>query len=166
MTGRTNHQLLDQMRRYDNEEEVDLVVVGCGAGGGVLTQRLARRGWKVVALEAGPFWDPDTDWVSDEAGSHHLYWTEPRVIRLRPGRSRLEHFGRGVGASMIHYAGYTPRLHPSDFTTASVDGVGVDWPIRYNDLRPYYAEIEAELPSRARTGPGVSHIAIPSHRTR
>ena len=144
---RTNHQLLDQMRRYDNEEEVDLVVVGCGAGGGVLTQRLARRGWKVVALEAGPFWDPDTDWVSDEAGSHHLYWTEPRVISgSDPVALGSNNSGRGVGASMIHYAGYTPRLHPSDFTTASVDGVGADWPIRYNDLRPYYAEIEAELP--------------------
>ncbi len=43
-------------------------------------QRLARRGWRVVGLDAGPFWDPDADWVSDEAGSHHLYWTEPRVI--------------------------------------------------------------------------------------
>jgi choline dehydrogenase-like flavoprotein len=59
---------------------VDIAIVGCGAGGGVLAQRLARAGWSVVALDAGPFWDPDADWVSDEAGSHHLYWTEPRVI--------------------------------------------------------------------------------------
>ena len=77
---RTNHRLRQDMRRFDHDEEVDLVVVGCGAGGGVLTQRLARRGWQVVAFDAGPFWDPDDDWVSDEAGSHHLYWTEPRVI--------------------------------------------------------------------------------------
>ena len=33
-----------------------------------LAQRLARRGWRVVVLESGPFWDPDRDWVSDEAG--------------------------------------------------------------------------------------------------
>ena len=68
------------MRRYRDEDEVDLAIVGCGAGGGVLAQRLGRAGWKVVVLEAGPFWDPDRDWVSDEAGSHDLYWTENRLI--------------------------------------------------------------------------------------
>ena len=36
-----------------------------------------ERGWRVVILEPGPFWDPDRDWVSDEAGSHHIYWTAP-----------------------------------------------------------------------------------------
>jgi len=60
----------DTMRRYDDSDEVDLVVVGAGAGGSVLAQRLARRGWRVVIIEAGPFWHPDEDWVSDEAGSH------------------------------------------------------------------------------------------------
>ena len=72
--SRTNHRL-----RADTDE-IDLVIVGCGAGGSVLLQRLARAGWRVAALDAGPFWDPDADWVSDEAGSHRLYWTDPRVI--------------------------------------------------------------------------------------
>ncbi|HEX3542604.1 MAG TPA: GMC family oxidoreductase [Acidimicrobiales bacterium] len=144
---RTNHRLRDDMRRFDDTDEVDIAVIGCGAGGGVLTQRLARAGWKVVALDAGPFWDPDRDWVSDEAGSHHLYWTEPRVIGGDdPVPLGSNNSGRGVGGSMVHFAGYTPRLHPSDFHTASLDGVGADWPITYRDLRPYYADIEAELP--------------------
>ena len=65
---RTNHRLRRGMRRFSDDDEVDLVIVGCGAGGSVLAQRLARAGWRVVALDAGPFWDPDTDWVSDEAG--------------------------------------------------------------------------------------------------
>ena len=47
---------------------------------------------------------------------------------------------------MVHYAGYTPRFHPSDFATWTNDGVGADWPISYADLRPYYEDIEAELP--------------------
>ena len=68
------------MRRYADSDEVDLCIVGAGAGGSVLAQRLARAGWRIVVIEAGPFWDPDEDWVSDEAGSHDLYWTEPRVI--------------------------------------------------------------------------------------
>ena len=71
-------------------------------------------------LDAGPFWDPDADWVSDEWGSHRLYWTEPRVISGRdPVPLGSNNSGRGVGGSMIHYAGYTPRFHPSDFETAS-----------------------------------------------
>src|SRR5205807_220362 len=69
----------ERMARYDDDYPVDLVIVGAGAGGGTLAQRLARRGWKIVVLEAGPFWDPDADWVSDEVGSHKLFWTEERV---------------------------------------------------------------------------------------
>jgi choline dehydrogenase-like flavoprotein len=144
---RASHRLREDMRRFDDTDEVDLAVVGCGAGGSVLTQRLARRGWRVVGLDAGPFWDPDADWVSDEAGSHHLYWTEPRVISgADPVPLGSNNSGRGVGGSMVHYAGYTPRFHPSDFSIYTDDGVGADWPIRYEDLQPYYRDLEAELP--------------------
>ena len=135
------------MARYPDGEEVDLVVVGAGAGGSVLAQRLARRGWKVVILEAGPFWHPDEDWVSDEAGSHDLYWTEKRIIGgTDPIELGKNNSGRGVGGSMIHYAGYTPRFHPSDFETRTVDGVGADWPIDYHDVLPHYERVERELP--------------------
>jgi choline dehydrogenase-like flavoprotein len=135
------------MRRYRDEDEVDLVIVGCGAGGGVLAQRLGRAGWKVVVLEAGPFWDPDRDWVSDEAGSHELYWTENRLIGGEdPVELGQNNSGRGVGGSMIHYAGFAPRFHPSDFQTATQDGVGADWPIAYEDLRSHYERLERELP--------------------
>lgn len=47
---------------------------------------------------------------------------------------------------MVHYAGYTPRFHPSDFRTKTDDGVGADWPIDYSELRAYYGCIEEELP--------------------
>src|SRR5690349_23622478 len=76
----SNLRLREGMREYADDDEVDIVIVGCGAGGATLLQRLARAGWRAVALDAGPFWDSEQDWVSDEAGSHHLYWTEPRVI--------------------------------------------------------------------------------------
>jgi len=144
---RTNHRLLGDMRRFEDTDEVDLLIVGCGAGGSTLLQRLAHAGWAVLALDAGPFWDPDADWVSDEAGSHHLYWTEPRVVGgADPVPLGSNNSGRGVGGSMVHYAGYTPRFHPSDFETFSAEGIGADWPISYRDLRPYYAAIEQELP--------------------
>ena len=151
---RENHRLRDEMRRFDHQEEVDLVVVGCGAGGGVLTQRLARRGWTVTTFEAGPFWNPDRDWVSDEAGSHRLYWTEPRVISGGdPVALGANNSGRGVGGSMVHFAGYVPRFHPSDFHTLSLDGVGADWPITYSDLKLHYKDLEEELPTAGQDWP-------------
>jgi choline dehydrogenase-like flavoprotein len=138
---------LDRMRRHREDAEVDLCIVGAGAGGSVLAQRLARRGWRIVMIEAGPFWDPDRDWVSDEAGSHRLYWTSPRVIGgTDPVELGKNNSGRGVGGSMVHYAGYLPRFHPSDFRTATEDGVGADWPIAYDELRAHYERVERECP--------------------
>lgn len=142
------------MRRYATDDEVDLVVVGAGAGGSVLAQRLARAGWRIVIIEAGQFWHPDSDWVSDEAGSHPLYWTQKRIIGgddpIELGKNNS---GRGVGGSMVHYAGYCPRFHPSDLRTRSLDGVGVDWPIDYEDIRRHYEVLEAELPVAGQNWP-------------
>jgi choline dehydrogenase-like flavoprotein len=140
-------QNLDRMARYRDEDSVDLVIVGAGAGGGVLAQRLARAGWKVVVLEKGPFWDPDRDWVSDEKGSGPLYWTEKRIVSGNdPIEMGKNNSGLGVGGSMTHFAGYVPRLHPSDFEVRTRDGVAVDWPISYDDLRASFERVERELP--------------------
>ncbi len=137
----------ERMARYDDAYPVDLAIVGAGAGGGTLAQRLARRGWKVVVFDAGPFWDPDEDWVSDEAGSHGLYWTEERIIGgTDPVELGKNNSGRGVGGSMVHYAGYCPRFHPSDFEVHTRDGVAEDWPISYQDLKSHYERLELELP--------------------
>jgi choline dehydrogenase-like flavoprotein len=144
----------DRMARYDTDYAVDLVIVGAGAGGSTLAQRLARRGWKIVILEAGPFWDPDADWVSDEAGSHKLFWTEERVIGGEdPVELGKNNSGRGVGGSMVHYAGYCPRFHPSDFEVRTRDGVGADWPISYQDLKGHYERLELELPVAGESWP-------------
>ncbi len=53
--------------------------------------------------------------------------------------------GIGVGGSTLHYTAYTPRPQPTDFRLHEQFGVGVDWPLGYDDLAPYYAEIEAFL---------------------
>ena len=152
------------MRRYHDDDEVDLVVVGAGAGGSVLAQRLARAGWRVVILEAGPFWHPDEDWVSDEAGSHQLYWTQKRIIGgSDPIELGKNNSGRGVGGSMVHYAGYTPRFHPSDFETFTRDRVGADWPISYADLKPHYERLERELPVAGQDWPWGDPHSYPHH---
>ncbi len=135
------------MRRFRDDEEVDYVVVGVGSAGGVLVQRLARAGFNVVGIESGPFWDTERDWVSDEAGSHKLYWTEPRVTGgSDPLALGANNCGQGVGGGSVHWAAFTPRLHPSDFEVYTRDGVGVDWPIDYADIQPYYEQLELEMP--------------------
>ena len=135
------------MRRFRPSDEVDYCIVGVGAAGGVLLQRLARAGFNVLGLEAGPFWDTERDWVSDEAGSHKLYWTDPRVTGgSDPLALGANNCGKGVGGGSVHWAAFTPRLHPSDFEVYTRDGVGADWPITYADILPYYEQLELEMP--------------------
>jgi len=140
-------QNLDRMARYPATAAVDLAIVGAGAGGVTLAQRLARKGWKVVVLEKGPFWDPDRDWVSDEKGAGPIYWTDNRIIGgADPIELGKNNSGVGVGGSMTHFAGYVPRFHPSDFEVKTRDGVGADWPISYGDLQQSFERVERELP--------------------
>jgi choline dehydrogenase-like flavoprotein len=100
-----------------------------------------------VILEKGPFWDPDRDWVSDEKGAGGLYWKDKRIISGNdPIEMGKNNSGVGVGGSMTHFAGYTPRFHPSDFETYTRDGVGADWPISYWELKRSFELLEQELP--------------------
>lgn len=134
------------MKTYNNNEIVDAVVVGTGAGAAPLLARLAQAGLKVVALEAGKQWNPEADFATDEREQSKLYWN---FERLSAGDNPL-HFGRnnsgiGVGGSTIHYTAYTPRPQPNGFSVFSEFGVGVDWPISYYDLEPYFDELEQFL---------------------
>jgi choline dehydrogenase-like flavoprotein len=138
---------LHKMAHYSQRESIDLVIVGAGAGGLTLAQRLARKGWRIVVIEKGPFWDPDRDWVSDEKGAAGLYWNDNRIIGgTDPIELGKNNSGVGVGGSMTHFAGYMPRFHPSDFETKTRDGVGADWPISYWDLKASFERLERELP--------------------
>lgn len=144
----SSNWILDtEMREYKPSDEVDFCIIGTGAGGGVLTQRLAKFGFSVVTLEAGPWHDSEDDMVSDEAGSAPLYWND---LRITGGGNPLElganNSGRGVGGSTIHYAGFCPRFHPSDFHVHSLDGVATDWPLNYEEIEPYYEVMEREYP--------------------
>ena len=135
------------MHRHAAGEEVDYLIVGVGSAGGVLLQRLARAGFKVLGMEAGPFWDTERDWVSDEAGSHQLYWEDKRVTGGKdPLALGANNCGKGVGGGSVHWAAFTPRFHPSDFEVYTRDGMGADWPISYQDLKPYYELLELEMP--------------------
>ena len=135
------------MRTYGPGEEVDIVIVGVGSAGGVLLQRLARAGFRVVGFDAGPFWDTERDWVSDEAGSYNLYWNDLRITGgSEPITLGANNSGKGVGGGSVHWAGFTPRFHPSDFSVHTDTGLGADWPITYQDVKPFYELMEREIP--------------------
>ncbi len=133
---------LGAMRRFSPDEEVDAVIVGTGAGGGPLLARLASKGLKVVAIEAGKWHDP-RGFATDEHAQNFLFWLDER---LSAGKNAVafgaNNSGIGVGGSTIHYTAYTPRALPEDFRIRTDYGVGFDWPLGYEDLEPYYDEIE------------------------
>lgn len=134
-----------------SREEVDFCVVGAGAGGGVIGAKLAEAGFAVVILDAGPHWNPVSDFVSDESESRKLYWTDERITGgADPVELGSNNSGRGVGGSTVHYSMIKMRAHPDDFRRRTLEGVieGADlqdWPVTYDDLEPYYEEVEAAL---------------------
>jgi len=135
-----------------NQREADVVVIGCGAGGGVLAKELAEAGLSVVVLEAGPRYEPQRDYRADansfEAeGRARFMPDDERHNRYStpPGKWLAFNRAKGVGGSTLRYLGISPRLHESDFRVRSEDGVADDWPITYQDLEPYYTRVEYEL---------------------
>ena len=125
---------------------VDAVVIGTGAGGAPLIARLASAGLSVVALEAGTHWDPSHEFPTDEVAQGKLFWTDERLSAGDdPVAFGSNNSGTGVGGSTLHYTAYTPRPHPDDFRLRGDFGVGVDWPLTYEDLEPYFDELEQFL---------------------
>jgi choline dehydrogenase-like flavoprotein len=134
------------MRGFRDDEEVDVAMVGTGAGGGTLACRLAEAGLKVVAFDAGPFWRPLEEFASDEAEQQKLYWNEERISG---GKDPLElgsnNSGKSVGGSTVHFTMVTLRWRPDWFQSRSRLGYALDWPLGYQDLEGYYREVEEAL---------------------
>ncbi|MFC4808155.1 GMC family oxidoreductase [Paenibacillus sp. GCM10023250] len=132
-------------RKYANEE-VDAVIVGAGAAGGVLAKELSEAGMSVVVLDAGPFRDPQKEFASDELAMQSLGWQDTRIV---DGRDPLtlghNNSGRGIGGGTTHFTGVFLRFHDVDFKGRTLEGTGEDWPITYEDLEPYYARNEREI---------------------
>ena len=130
--------------QYPPDEPVDVVVIGTGAGGAPVMAKLARAGVSVVALEAGPVVDPK-QYVQDDLKAG-IYWTDERLSAGRtPTAFGLNNSGTGVGGSTLHYGAYAPRPDPRDLRLRTENGVGVDWPLTLDELRPYLIEAEVFL---------------------
>ncbi|WP_082116186.1 GMC family oxidoreductase [Hymenobacter terrenus] len=127
-------------------DEVDCVVIGLGAGGAPLLARLTMAGLKVVALEAGPWHTPEKDFATDEKAQEFLFWNDERLCAgTDPLAMGKNNSGTGVGGSTLHYTAYTPRPLPADLHLKRDFGQGEDWPFGYEELEPYYEELEQFL---------------------
>ena len=127
------------------KESYDVVVVGAGAAGGVIAERATRAGKRVLLLEAGPARQLN-DLASSQIWARKLKWSGPGVEE--EGNLKVGHVfnaGWGTGGSALHHYGVWPRLHEADFEVASRYEVGLDWPIAYDDLRPFYDAVQAEV---------------------
>lgn len=137
---------LDNLHQRKYEKEADICIVGAGAAGGVLADELSRAGFRVVTIEAGPFWDPQSDFASDELSMQSLAWNDTRLVAGKdPLTMGHNNSGRGVGGGTVHFTGVFLRFHESDFKVKTQDGLAADWPITYQDLAPYYDKIEKDI---------------------
>lgn len=145
---------------YDFGYDYDCVIVGSGVSGALIARELARAGWRVCILETGgrldrkqalqnyrkaitrdlasPF--PRWPWAPiPDAGNAEAYFGKDSSPDYRPGYLKL------VGGTTWHWTGMTPRFLPADFELHSRYGVGLDWPIGYAALEPYYLKAERAL---------------------
>ncbi len=152
-------------RRFDDHDVVDVVIVGTGAGGAPLLAELARSGLKVVALEAGPRFDPRQH-TPDEATASEIYWLEERLSGgANPMAFGGNNSGTGVGGSMLHFGAFMPRIDARDMRLHSETGKGVDWPFDFETLLPISSgsSVKSESPG-PKTTLGTPSVATPIRR--
>ena len=143
----------------------DVIVVGAGACGSLVAKELAQRGLSVTVLEAGRRFQADPDFQNAEANAGKIFWTEPRNYQGRD--CVVPKTGMGIGGGTLTWLGVVPRFHREDFRTYSTEGVGTDWPLGYDDLRPHYARIEREFGVAGECGPFAPEqyeLPMPPHR--
>lgn len=133
----------------------DVLIIGAGAGGGVAARELGRRGFSVVCLEQGR-WHQPAEFVGDkpqlELQKLKQWSSDPNVrnndadypIAVDTSDFNALMFN-GVGGTTILYSGHWCRFLPSDFRVRSLDGVADDWPISYEQLRPFYDEVARDV---------------------
>jgi choline dehydrogenase-like flavoprotein len=147
---------------HTRREVFDVCIVGSGAGGGMAAHELTKAGATVVLLEAGGMWDNTKD-----SDMFVQPWETPRRGRGSADKPFGEHDGciggwnlqgepfttapgtqfqwwraRMVGGRTNHWGRISLRFGPDDFKHRTADGLGDDWPISYDDMKPYYDDVD------------------------
>ena len=152
------------MRTFRPQEQVDFVVIGSGAAGGIMAKQLSTAGFSVVVLEQGGWgkYGHERDYTKDEllnenpAGPDRLMsdpGLQPNTFRRTASQEAgpgSHSYGCVVGGGTVTYGGSSWRHLPWEFNEAStvgtIAGTGLaDWPITYEELEPYYTQAEWEM---------------------
>ena len=141
----------------------DVIIVGSGAGGGMATKVLADAGLKVALVEAGPFFDPKDEktrtqlkfpWESPRRGAStkrafgdfDMSWGDWKVDgEPYTNKGDTDFYwwrARMLGGRTNHWGRISLRFGPTDFKHKDVDGLGDNWPIGYEDVKPYYDKLD------------------------
>jgi choline dehydrogenase-like flavoprotein len=140
----------------------DVCIIGSGAGGGAAAYVLTKAGANVLMLEAGPDWDSSRDsamfkWPYDSprrgASTRERSfgefdgcigaWEIDGEPYTMPEGERFDWYrARMLGGRTNHWGRISLRMGPDDFRRKSLDGLGADWPITYDELKPYYDDLD------------------------
>ncbi|MDX2284325.1 MAG: GMC family oxidoreductase [Bacteroidia bacterium] len=138
----------------------DVCIVGSGAGGGMAAYALTQAGLNVVMLEAGPFYDSaqgdmfkwpyqsprrgaPTERPFGEFDAAFGGWEiKGEPYTTVPGTQFDWFRSRMLGGRTNHWGRISLRFGPWDFRRGSMTGIGEDWPISYDDLKPWYDKVD------------------------
>jgi len=151
------------MQIKENPKEYDVIIVGSGAGGGMATKILSEAGLSIAIVEAGPFYDPanpdqmtQMKWPYESprrgGGTTRFFgdfdqayggWEIEGEPYSQVGDTQFKWFrSRMLGGRTNHWGRISLRFGPDDFRKKSIDGFGDDWPITYQDVKPYYDKVD------------------------
>lgn len=151
------------MQIIENTQVYDAIIVGSGAGGGMATKILSEAGMKVALIEAGPYFDPKDPktmtqlkfpWESPRRGASttrafgdfDMSWGDWKVdgepYTQKDGTNFMWWRSRMLGGRTNHWGRISLRFGPTDFKHKDVDGLGDNWPISYDDVKPYYDRLD------------------------
>jgi choline dehydrogenase-like flavoprotein len=131
----------------------DVIIIGSGAGGGTLALKLAASGKRILILERGGYLPREKEnWDVTEVFLKNRYvskdtWYDKDGKPFQPG---VHYY---VGGATKMYGAALFRLRETDFVAhRTADGMTPDWPIRYQDLEPYYTQAEQLYSVHGRRG--------------
>lgn len=151
------------MQIKETPKQYDVIIVGSGAGGGMATKILAEAGLKVAVVEAGPYFDPKDPkqktqlkwpYESPRRGASSVRpfgdfdsayggWEIPGEPYTQKPGTQFDWFrSHMLGGRTNHWGRISLRFGPRDFKRKDSDGLGDNWPIGYEDVKPYYDKVD------------------------